>query len=546
MKKRVPILLGVLLCFVVIGVSYYWATSLMESMYDYRSPLRSLMPIPGEPINNPLTRSVVIVLIDALRFDTSTKPEVMPFLSQLRDQGAYALMHSKPPSYSEPAYTVLFTGAWPDISDGPVLNLDYEDIPTFTQDNIFSAIHRAGMLTAVSGYYWSEKLIPSVAVSTSFYTPGEDQVADREVVDAALPWLREGKYQLVLIHLDQVDYAGHYEGGPVDSRWDAAATRVDSLLSKISSAMDLTKDTLLVVSDHGQIDRGGHGGNDPIVLVEPFVMAGKGVIPGKYGDVDMVDVAPTIAALLGTNIPATNQGRPRVEMLNITLAEVDRIKKAVSNQQSNLAKVYERAIGESVSIQPSDDVVTTTQLGMEKARETRINNERLPRGIFSIIFVLIAINFAAWYAKSYFSWFVVGGGIYLLMFNIKYLLVDHKTYSLSSVVDATNLISSTALTTFIALITAWLVVLLGTRSYQFGTRQAASATMKFILTILSILSIPIFVHFAINGATVTWTLPDFLTSFLGLLFLIQSMMVAVIGLILVGFSALIGLIFRGR
>ena len=27
-------------------------------------------------------------------------------------------------------------------------------------------------------------------------------------------------------------------------------------------------------SDHGQIDRGGHGGNEPIVLLEPFVLAG--------------------------------------------------------------------------------------------------------------------------------------------------------------------------------------------------------------------------------------------------------------------------------
>ena len=80
-------------------------------------------------------------------------------------------------------------------------------------------------------------------------------------VDAALPWLQSAEYQLVLIHLDQVDYAGHHEGGPQDPRWNQAAQRADDLLAEILAAVDLEQDTLLVVSDHGQIDPGGHGGH---------------------------------------------------------------------------------------------------------------------------------------------------------------------------------------------------------------------------------------------------------------------------------------------
>jgi len=544
MKKFAPISLSVLISLAVIGISYFWATSLMDSMYAYRSPLKNSAPIAGEASGSPLTRSFVIVLIDALRYDTSMKPEVMPFLNQLRTNGAYALMHSRPSSFSESGYTVLLTGAWPDISDGAVLNLDYADIPTFTQDDIYSSAYRADQLTAVSGYNWFEKLIPQGAVTASFYTAGEDQAADRDVMDAALPWLLDGKYNLVLIHLDQVDYAGHHEGGPIDPRWDAAATRVDGLLREITSAMDLTQDTLLIVSDHGQIDQGGHGGQDPIVLLEPFVMVGNGVIPGDYGDVNMVDVAPTIASVLGTNIPATNQGRPHIEMLNLTLNQVEKISQALSTQQSRLATAYGAAIGETVIVQSPDNVLTATQEGMDSGRESRLNRERLPRGIFAIIIVITFINLAAWQSKSYFSWFLIGVVIYTIIFNIKYILIDHKTYSLSSVVDATNLINSTALNTFIALMIAWFVVLLGTNLYKLGTRQAAITTMKFVLTTLSVLSIPIFIHYVINGATVTWTLPDFLTSFLGFIYLVQILMVSMIGVILMGFSALIGLIFQ--
>jgi predicted AlkP superfamily pyrophosphatase or phosphodiesterase len=226
------------------------------------------------------------------------------------------------------------------------MNLNYDDIPTFTQDNLYSAAYRAGLHTAISSYYWFEKLIPQLTVSASFYTKGEDKTADEQVTEAAIPWLRDGQYQLMLIHLDQVDYAGHYEGGPIDPRWDAAATRADQLLEQIATTMDLTQDTLLVISDHGQIDTGGHGGQDPIVLMEPFVMAGKGVIPGNYGDVQMVDVAPTVASILGTSIPATNQGHPLVAMYDFSLDQVDAINNQLSTQQSQLARLYQEAIGE--------------------------------------------------------------------------------------------------------------------------------------------------------------------------------------------------------
>jgi len=214
-KAYHKIILGIVACLLLAIGAYLWATGTMDSIYAYRSPLRNNPPSPGQPLGEPITRRVVFVLIDALREDTSLQADVMPFLNELRQQSAWATMHSRSPSYSEPSYSVLLTGAWPDVSDGPAVNLDYEEIPTWTQDGLVSAAHRAGLKTAVSGYNWFEKLIPQTSVIASFYTAGEDQVADRQVVDAALPWLQSSDYQagstseFVLIHLDQVDYAGH-------------------------------------------------------------------------------------------------------------------------------------------------------------------------------------------------------------------------------------------------------------------------------------------------------------------------------------------------
>ena len=228
-----------------------------------------------------------------------------------------------------------------------------------------------GLKTAISGYYWFEKLVPQDAVDAGFYTPGEDRLADNQVVAAALPWLAIGDYQLVLIHLDQVDYAGHHEGGPQDPRWDEAAHRADDLIRQIAATLDLTQDTLLVVSDHGQIDRGGHGGDELVTLTEPFVLAGAGVVPGRYADIQMVDVAPTLAALLGTNLPASTQGRPLVEMLEQTPEQLAALQERSVAQQASLLAAYSKAIGEPVK-SPADGTVATAQRLLEDARSNRL------------------------------------------------------------------------------------------------------------------------------------------------------------------------------
>lgn len=546
MKKIAPILIGVFICILVIGGSYTWATRLMDSVYEYRSPLHNSAPNRGDRIGSPLTQSLVIVLIDGLNYETSIDAKTMPYLNQLRPRGATATMHSRPPSYSEAAYSILLTGAWSDLNDGPIINWDYADIPTLTQDNIFSDAHWVGMQTAISGFNWFEKLVPQGAVSAKYYTAGEDQVADREVVDAALPWLKEGKYQLMLIHLDQVDYAGHHEGGPIDPRWDAAAKRADDLLKEIATSMNLGQETLLIVSDHGHIDYGGHGGQDAITLVEPFVLVGKGVMPGAYGDIQMVDVAPTVASILGTNIPATNQGHPQIAMLDLSLDQISRINSLLTSQQDQLVQSYQSAIGSQVIIRSSSDVVTASQAGIQATRDAILNTQMIPRGIIAILVVLLFVNLAAWHTRPNFGIMIVGLLGYLLVFNVKYLLIDHKTYSLSSVVDASNLIASTALTTLLSLLVGWILVMIGTKIYQFKPRKAADVTMKYVLLMLSVLTVPIFLHYAINGALVTWALPNFLISFLGLIFLIQTLVVAAIGILFTGMAALLGVLARQR
>ncbi len=536
MKKSLWLGLGMVACLAVAAGAYLWANGLIGSLYDFRSPLHADPPQPGQPVGKPLTRRVVIVLIDALRDDTSHNPQVMPFLNQLRQQAAWATMHSRPPSYSEPGYTTLLTGAWPDINDGPAMNLEFPDIPTWTQDNLFSAAHRAGLQTAVSGYYWFEKLIPQSVVTDSFYTEGEDAAADVDVMHAALPMLDKPD-QLVLIHIDQVDYAGHYLGGPLKPAWDQAASQADNYVKEIVTKLDLQQDTLVVLSDHGQIDRGGHGGQDPITLLEPFVLAGAGVIPGNYSGIQMVDVAPTVAVLLGLNLPASSQGYVLTDMLSLPAGEQPDVQTALKSQQSSLLAAYFQAIHSTSRLPDDPNIVTAAQTAIRQAQAARIERERIPRTILAIILALLpAVVLVMRRVRK--ALLLAGGAVfYAILFNGIYALIAGRTYSLSSVADQTDIILSTAGYTAASLVIAWLAFNLVSKPFRQGALRAAGSTLSLTWTILYLLFLPVLVSFALNGVLVTWTLPDFLSMFLAFLSILQVLVVAVVGLLLSGVSA---------
>jgi hypothetical protein len=546
MKRVYKIAAALAVCWFVAGVAYFWATGLIDSLYAYRSPLKEHAPLPAPPLGEGVSGRVVYVLIDGLRVDTSLKRDVMPFLNELRDSGAWGRMHSRPPSYSTPGYSVLFIGAWPEINDGPVMNIDYDEITAWSQDNLVSAVDRAGLKAALSAYYWFEKLVPQESVAAGYYTPGEDRFADREVVDAALPWLRDGGYSFIFIHLDQVDYAGHHEGGPRDARWDEAARRSDDLLREIAAELDFEIDTLFVSSDHGHIDIGGHGGHDRVTLQEPYVFAGAGVRPGNYRDIQMVDVAPTLAALLGANIPASSQGRVLVEMFDFSPLQLENIQVALEQQQGRLLEAIRAGTGLVIPLREGTDVVATHQEAIEASFRSLAGAEMRVRALLALI--VAAVPAALLYRKRGRKVYLMLGAAlaYLLLFNLRYAVLDGLTYSLSSVTGATELVLYAGATTTAALFLAWLIGMLALKAFERRPFQAAEDSLALVGVIIYVLMLPVLVNYSLNGVLVDWHLPEFRSSFLGFLSLLQILFVGLLGPVLAGIGALVSAYFSKR
>lgn len=518
--------------------AFLWIAVILNSLYTYRSPLHSQPPKAGERLGAPLTKRLVFVLIDGLRLDTSLQLDIMPTLNELRQKGAWATMHSQPPSYSQPAYTVLLTGASPELSDGPIFNLDYDDIRVWTQDNVFSAAHRAGMKTAVAGYYWFEKLIPAEAVDAHFYTAGEDRVADEQVVAAALPWLLSEEYQFILVHLDQVDYAGHHEGGPSDERWLAAAQRVDHLLNQIVVTLNLSHDTLLVCSDHGHIDDGGHGGHEAVVLREPFLLIGAGIRPGNYEDIHQVDVAPTIAALLGSNLPASSQGRVRNEMLTFDDETLKTIQDVQAKQQKTMAEAFLSATARqpaSLSVGAASEAETST---LEDLRQSKLNAERPPRTLLSLLALAIGMVLIHREWKQELVYLLGGAVLYSTVFHIFYFFIGKYAYSLSTIRSPNAYLSHLLGTVTIAYGLPCLLIKAVKHQGRLSPILYRDDIQGFTYILVFLLFSPVLWHFSLYGATITWILPDFHLLMVVFLSLIQIGMIALLGVTFTAFLTL--------
>jgi len=247
----------------------------------------------------PLTDQVVLVVVDGLRVDAFNK---MKYVSSLKEKGAYFVLKTGQPSLSYPTWATIATGAWQDMTgvttnwfEGPV-----------KLDSIFSLATENGMTSYIVGSEGWDKLFGNAATEVyarewkdAYYT------FDEQTLDKALEYLKKNP-NLLLVHFVDTDEAGHDFGG-ASPEYQKYADHIDTLIEKLHRNM--SEDSILIVTaDHGQIDRGGHGGWEDIVTNVPLVMVGKGIEQGDFGKAEQTDIAPTVTNLLGLPDPHMSKG----------------------------------------------------------------------------------------------------------------------------------------------------------------------------------------------------------------------------------------------
>ncbi len=111
---------------------------------------------------------------------------------------------------------------------------------------------------------------------------------------------------LAFVHVLRVDTAGHKYGIGVE--YLKAATEADAILGTLLDADPSARWFLL--SDHGHIPTGGHGGEEREVRHVQGCVAGTGVAVAVGGPVHVVDVSRAIAESVGATLDPASRGRP--------------------------------------------------------------------------------------------------------------------------------------------------------------------------------------------------------------------------------------------
>lgn len=257
------------------------------------------------------------MLIDGLRADVAQE---LPGWRRLAARAVRLRVDVGTPSFSRPVYAVLGTGA-PQAHTGVRTNRFEGEVPI---DSLFARLVDQGRRAAVVAEdidWWARLYAPHLG--TGAVLRGE------RVLPTALASFEDT--DLLLVHLLAVDHTSHGTG-PRSTQAMEAARWADDVASRLVAHARSLGWTVLVGADHGHVLAGGHGGDEPEVRLAPALLAGPGVAARSGGaplEIRAVDLAPTLAALLGCAAPAQAEGRIVTEALSGASArwapEVDRL-----------------------------------------------------------------------------------------------------------------------------------------------------------------------------------------------------------------------------
>ncbi len=334
--------------------------SFMFDLEQVEPALARVPPAIEAPDTPRLARRVFLVMIDGLRLDRSYE---LPLLDELRRRGVDSDATSHYPTWSRPNYVSILTGVPPDASG---VRTNHHSTPV-QLDSLMDRARAAGLHVATAtDYDVLPRLFlrrPSAAgavhspldldfdTETTIDADGiEDPARSVRAPDADLaspfddaryaPWpggfseagsaLAAGEADLVILLVGAVDAAGHAHGGD-SPEYREAATLADHAIARVLAHIDLSQDAVVVTADHGHTGRGGHGGTEPEVLTVPLVAAGAGIRPGAAAiDARLIDVAPTVSALLALPAPGHGLGRTLTEIL--TLDDPARARRVAADQ----------------------------------------------------------------------------------------------------------------------------------------------------------------------------------------------------------------------
>ena len=360
--------------------------------------------LPSTPLSEASAAAgrVVVVVLSGLRLDALTKHAGLKgwvdgeVAAKRVGSGMNCTLRTTTPSLSLPAWVALLTGVQPEVhgllgNRGPrsyvlvaaLIDVGAQRVGSVGGDAVVVDLVRSKVaplqVTRRHCHHHHHPpppppppppphLLPSLPLQgdgsvSSAYEKFEALTADADAADGrredAFMAALDGDARLVLAQFSEINTAGHLDGvqfsGDSYDETKPYSLAIDSKVALLQRAVDKIDDrsdvptTLLVLSDHGHLDRGGAGGTSAAERDVPFLarragswgapLAGYELCPEETR---MVDVAPTVAALLGLPVPRHSQGRL---LLNLFVHNTTAVSAAGAGAAAHGAARARRALG---------------------------------------------------------------------------------------------------------------------------------------------------------------------------------------------------------
>ena len=249
---------------------------------------------------------VLLILVDGMRPDSL---EGISCVESLKKKASYSL-NAKTVCTSDtlPCHMSLFHSVDPSVH-GTLTNT-YTP-PANPVTGLLELLRKHGKKSAMF-YSWEQLrdvARPGSLAHSYFYSckdhDGEDYVSACTV--AAWEYIMRKEPDFTFLYLAMPDDIGHKQGWMSDAYlWSVALCwdNIERILNRLPEDY-----TVIITADHGGHDK-THGSADPQDIHIPLFLLGKDFAPGKdLSGATIKDIAPTVASLLGLDIPSSWEGK---------------------------------------------------------------------------------------------------------------------------------------------------------------------------------------------------------------------------------------------
>lgn len=275
-----------------------------------------------------MKRKLLLIILDGVPLRNFTR--LFGNLEGWVDEGSAQkwVIRSVLPSISASCYASIHTGVPPQVhgctGNGNVFRLKEEDV--------FAAVRKGGGVTgAVAHSFWSE----------FFNRHPFDYVRDVEYDEPESETINHGRFHTMtgyghanqmtpsdvdlfgtltnlclrfgldygMLHTCTLDSMGHrffHESQEMDH----ACFVMDEMLAPFIPRWRQMGYEVIVTADHGQDERGHHGGRSELQQLSALYYFGEGQGPEPGAEIDQLQLAPTILQRLGVPIPQSMKAKP--------------------------------------------------------------------------------------------------------------------------------------------------------------------------------------------------------------------------------------------